>query len=62
VAVAVAEKLELPETLDDLDILDETLALLEAAGEGLLVDVKALEDDASGLLDKVKVERGELLS
>ena len=61
-AVAVAEKLELPETLDDLDILDETLALLEAAGEGLLVDVKALEDDASGLLDKVKVERGELLS
>jgi hypothetical protein len=62
VAVAVAEKLELPETLDDLDILDETLALLEAAGEGLLVDVKALEDDASGLLDKVKVERGELLT
>ncbi len=61
-AVAVAEKLELPETLDDLDILDETLALLEAAGEGLLVDVKALEDDASGLLDKVKVERGELLT
>ena len=61
-AVAVAEKLELPETFDDLDILDETLALFETAGEGLFVDEKAPDEDGNALLDKVKVERGELLT
>jgi hypothetical protein len=45
VAVAVAEKLALPETLGDLDKLEETLGLLEATTDPVFEPEKLLDNE-----------------
>ena len=60
-AVAVAEKLALPETLGDLDKLGETLGLLEATTDPVFVAEKELDPEIFGVNEKFEDCEEELL-